>query len=259
MDRQKQQSAGGQKSCSSSWSSSECPFPEELGKHLNELNSPSIGHNTAQTCPESSREEFRGSALEPLRCERASLASSASFLLQPTTMASSEICTDCLPEQPTQQPAAAPVASTSILDPSTFSPPNVQQGELPRVEIEFCDRCELSHARCALLQLVRRSKLTPLPREGRWLHRAVWTQTELFLTFPPTSTTSPEGVTTESGIKAITLLPRSAPETGGRFRVWLYRSRTIEEEYEQNCPDSWGSAELVWDRKVSSRRWEERS
>lgn len=75
--------------------------------------------------------------------------------------------------------------------------------------------------------------------------------TELFLTFPPLSTTSPEGVVTSTGLKSINLLPRSAPETGGRFRVWLYRQRSIEEEYEQNCPDSWGSAELVWDRKVS--------
>lgn len=75
--------------------------------------------------------------------------------------------------------------------------------------------------------------------------------TELFLTFPPLSTTSPEGVVTSTGLKSINLLPRSAPETGGRFRVWLYRERSIEEEYEQNCPDSWGAAELIWDRKVS--------
>ena len=34
--------------------------------------------------------------------------------------------------------------------------------------------------------------------------------------------------------------------------MWLYRERTIEEEYAQNCPDSWGEAELVWDRKVSA-------
>lgn len=135
-------------------------------------------------------------------------------------MADTETCTDCLPEASTSAAPAQPVASTSssaVLDPATFSPPAVQQHELPRIEIEFCDRC-------------------------RWLHRAVWTQTELFLTFPPTPT---------SGLKAITLLPRSAPETGGRFRVWLYRNRTIEEEYEQNCPDSWGEAELVWDRKVT--------
>lgn len=85
---------------------------------------------------------------------------------------------------------------------------------------------------------------------GRWLHRAVWTQTELFLTFPPT-TTNDEGVVTATGIKAITLVPRSAPDTAGRFRVWLYRSRTIEEEFEQTeGKEAWGSGELVWDRKV---------
>jgi len=43
----------------------------------------------------------------------------------------------------------------------------------------------------------------------RWLHRATWVQTELFLTFP-----SP-------AVKSITLIPLNSPETAGRFRVWL--------------------------------------
>lgn len=123
------------------------------------------------------------------------------------------------------------------LDKSTFLPPNFHHSlnsppeELPRIVIEFCDRC-------------------------RWLFRATWTLTELFLTFPPISidveVDALEGreggkvERKESGLKAISLLPRSAPETGGRFRVWLYRqSDGREEEFA-----SWGGAELVWDRKL---------
>lgn len=85
--------------------------------------------------------------------------------------------------------------------------------------IRFCDRC-------------------------RWLSRATWTQTELFLTFPPLSTSTPsaerpgEMEMIKSGIACIALLPRSAEEQGGRFRIWLYRR-------EGN-----GKAELVWDRKL---------
>ncbi|KAJ6601164.1 Rdx type Seleno protein, partial [Mycena vulgaris] len=58
----------------------------------------------------------------------------------------------------------------------------------------------------------------------RWLHRATWVQTELFLTFPPPS------------IGCIALLPRNSEETAGRFRVWVTLS---------------GAApQLAWDRKV---------
>ncbi|KAH9179964.1 hypothetical protein EDB89DRAFT_533821 [Lactarius sanguifluus] len=52
------------------------------------------------------------------------------------------------------------------------------------VIIEFCDRC-------------------------RWLHRATWTSTELFLTFPPPT------------IRSITIIPLNSEDTAGRFRVWL--------------------------------------
>ncbi|CEL57778.1 hypothetical protein RSOLAG1IB_02522 [Rhizoctonia solani AG-1 IB] len=84
------------------------------------------------------------------------------------------------------------------LDPSTFVAP--QSGPAPSVVIEFCDRC-------------------------RWLHRATWTQTELFLTFPPPA------------LSSIALVPLNSAETGGRFRVWL---RTTESDDPQ----------LVWDRKT---------
>ncbi|KAF8351135.1 Rdx family-domain-containing protein [Amanita rubescens] len=83
------------------------------------------------------------------------------------------------------------------LDPSTFVFPGHSGGT--SIIIEFCDRY------------------------GR-LHRATWTQTELFLTFPPPT------------IESITLIPLNSDETGGRFRVWL--SRATE------------PAQLMWDRKV---------
>ncbi|TRM68304.1 Rdx family-domain-containing protein [Schizophyllum amplum] len=84
-----------------------------------------------------------------------------------------------------------------LLNPATFVCP-----ELPTattIIIEFCDRC-------------------------RWLHRATWTQTELFLTFPPPNVTS------------ITLIPRNTEETAGRFRVWLLSSSE--------------PPKLMWDRKI---------
>ncbi|KAF8609339.1 hypothetical protein BDV93DRAFT_518172 [Ceratobasidium sp. AG-I] len=86
------------------------------------------------------------------------------------------------------------------LDPSTFVAPRPGSA-VPAIIIEFCDRC-------------------------RWLHRATWVQTELFITFPPPALTS------------ITLIPLNSPETGGRFRVWLSSSSTLDEPT------------LVWDRKV---------
>lgn len=82
--------------------------------------------------------------------------------------------------------------------------------------IEFCDRC-------------------------RWQHRATWIQTELFLTFP--SNNDPQAPASKASgggaIQSITLIPRTAPETGGRFRVWLYGSPGQEE-----------AISLLWDRKI---------
>ncbi|KAL0949585.1 hypothetical protein HGRIS_009634 [Hohenbuehelia grisea] len=85
------------------------------------------------------------------------------------------------------------------IDQSTFVTPK----PLPRpsVTIEFCDRC-------------------------RWLHRASWVQTELFLTFPPPV------------LKSITLVPLKSEETAGRFRVWLHEDSNGETPI------------LLWDRKV---------
>ncbi|KIM91050.1 hypothetical protein PILCRDRAFT_811567 [Piloderma croceum F 1598] len=91
----------------------------------------------------------------------------------------------------------APSQVQDIMNPETFVPPDNQP--IPRVIIEFCDRC-------------------------RWLHRATWTSTELFLTFPPPK------------LASVTLLPLNSDETAGRFRVWLYLSAD--------------PPILLWDRKV---------
>ncbi|XP_006459873.1 hypothetical protein AGABI2DRAFT_191670 [Agaricus bisporus var. bisporus H97] len=80
--------------------------------------------------------------------------------------------------------------------PSTASLP-YPQSEGTTVAIEFCDRC-------------------------RWLHRATWVQTELFLSFPPPA------------VASISLFPRNSEDTAGRFRVWVTHD---------------GDQKLVWDRK----------
>ncbi|GAA5899522.1 SelT/SelW/SelH family protein [Sporobolomyces salmoneus] len=165
-------------------------------------------------------------------------------------MSTSIPCEDCQP--PSTAPETAPPAPAAtqdpLLDPSTFIPPLLSDSspdsETPRVVIEFCDRC-------------------------RWLHRATWTQTELFLTFPPPipplssaegTEPTPAATATSGGLKAITLIPRNSPETGGRFRVWLLRPRTptptatatgsLEEGKDDEKEKNWRGWELVWDRKI---------
>jgi len=118
-----------------------------------------------------------------------------------------QVCESC--EQEPAVPAEAtkqtvPSLVEDVLDPSTFLPPNIPS-IAPAIVIEFCDRC-------------------------RWLHRATWIQTELFLTFPPPV------------LECITLIPRNTPGTGGRFRVWL--SASVKKNENVNCPS------LIWDRKT---------
>ncbi|GAA5972703.1 hypothetical protein JCM11641_002983 [Rhodosporidiobolus odoratus] len=131
-------------------------------------------------------------------------------------------CKDCPPRPPASAASRDTTQPQDVLDASTFSPPHFNsEGELPRVVIEFCDRC-------------------------RWLHRASWTQTELFLTFPPTAPT-PEQPNLAPGLRSITLVPRNAPETGGRFRVWLLRGQEAAQEQREA---SWGGWDMVYDRKI---------
>jgi predicted Rdx family selenoprotein len=60
------------------------------------------------------------------------------------------------------------------------------------------------------------------------LHRATWTSTELFLTFPPPA------------LKSITIVPLNSEDTVGRFRIWL--------AVKEDTPPV-----LVWDRKVEGQ------
>ncbi|KAI0676891.1 Rdx family-domain-containing protein [Trametes maxima] len=115
---------------------------------------------------------------------------------------SADVCVDCQPETSqdvakTAPPPSSATTAQNVLDPNTFVPPS--SSIVPSITIEFCDRC-------------------------RWLHRATWVSTELFLTFPTPA------------IKSITVMPLNAEDTGGRFRVWLYLD---------GQPPT-----LVWDRKV---------
>ncbi|WVF71889.1 hypothetical protein IAT40_006699 [Kwoniella sp. CBS 6097] len=88
---------------------------------------------------------------------------------------------------------------TSKQESTAFEAPLLKDFK-PSVIIEFCDRC-------------------------RWAPRATWIQTELFLTFP------------NPLIRTITLIPLNAPETGGRFRVWVDKGDGAGEQ-------------LAWDRKT---------
>ncbi|UZJ56115.1 hypothetical protein CBS101457_005435 [Exobasidium rhododendri] len=137
--------------------------------------------------------------------------------------------------------------SEDPLDAKTFTPPANTQGEQlpgPAIVIEFCNRC-------------------------RWLHRATWVQTELFLTFPDTEAESSkegnEGETSNGskystggkGLKSITLIPCNAPETGGRFRVWLRKERrtgSSDNESRESRAQKYGdgSVVLLWDRKIQA-------
>ncbi|KAA1466153.1 hypothetical protein DENSPDRAFT_830903 [Dentipellis sp. KUC8613] len=124
-------------------------------------------------------------------------------------MADPASCIECTPSQETfiedtnfPPIDAGTVKKEDALDASTFQPPDISSST-PNVYIEFCDRC-------------------------RWLHRATWTSTELFLTFPAPA------------LKSITIIPLNSEETAGRFRVWL----TVGQER---------NSVLIWDRKIEGK------
>ena len=120
------------------------------------------------------------------------------------------------------------------LKPSTFVAPT--PGKPYSVMIEFCDRVStllpailqaLIHNRCkcrwwALKGVALNQRVY---EKNARLHRATWTSTELFLTFPPPT------------IQSITIVPLNSEDSAGRFRVWL----TVGE----GLPPI-----LMWDRKV---------
>ncbi|WFD37035.1 hypothetical protein MCUN1_003927 [Malassezia cuniculi] len=130
--------------------------------------------------------------------------------------------------QPHVQPHAQAPVSIGSKEPISVSVPQAVPpitpacaAGLPRpcIIIEYCDRC-------------------------RWQHRASWIQTELLLTFSVKD--SSDGKSSKaSGGAAITstmLLPRAAPDTAGRFRVWL----VMDEPEAQSLVD----LHLLWDRKA---------
>lgn len=59
-------------------------------------------------------------------------------------------------------------------------------------------------------------------------------------------------------MKSIQLIPCNAPETGGRFRVWLYRNTAVAARQEPDGKDEnmahgtfdEGKVVLLWDRKI---------
>ncbi|KDN39911.1 hypothetical protein K437DRAFT_275863 [Tilletiaria anomala UBC 951] len=131
-------------------------------------------------------------------------------------------CDTCAPDGPLVQ-APAEVAS----DPSTFTCPVTPGGSLfptPSIVIEYCDRC-------------------------RWQHRATWIQTELFLTFAPPKAKEPaSNVSGGASIKSIMLVPLTADETAGRFRVWLlHQPKSDQAQQRQQSMQT----DLVWDRKTA--------
>ncbi|PWN38518.1 uncharacterized protein FA14DRAFT_119049 [Meira miltonrushii] len=131
---------------------------------------------------------------------------------------------NCVPEQATSKTSTASKGSDSLTNWQEFIPPIKSAyafGDelLPSIVIEYCNRC-------------------------RWQHRATWVQTELFITFEDkqeqqsndqNQNKSGGKYASSVGLKSIQLIPCNRPETGGRFRVWLYRN---------------GKIVLLWDRKI---------
>jgi predicted Rdx family selenoprotein len=103
------------------------------------------------------------------------------------------------------------------LVPLTFVPPPF--AGVPSITIEFCDRVSPKQMPFEHFSLLRLVSVVCIYEwlvlafcsvfQACRLHRATWTQTELFLTFPPPTLTS------------ISLIPQNSQETSGRFRVWL--------------------------------------
>jgi predicted Rdx family selenoprotein len=93
------------------------------------------------------------------------------------------------------------------------------------VIIEYCSRCKwyVTHRGLQVHPLTVFDNLFLFCYKRG--HRATWVATELFSTFEPPA------------IASISLVPRSAPETAGRWRVWV----AVGSEEEES---------LVWDRKM---------
>lgn len=88
-------------------------------------------------------------------------------------------------------------------------------------------------------------KLTQYCDRCRWQHRATWLQTELFLTFSQKDAIDGTSSRASGGgsLASSMLIPRAAPETAGRFRIWLvmHPSGTTNTDV--------SALYLLWDRK----------
>lgn len=152
---------------------------------------------------------------------------------------------NCAPTQPEISTNTKSKRSESLTNWQEFIPP-IKSADafgdalLPTIVIEYCNRC-------------------------RWQHRATWVQTELFITFEDkqeqqqsTSEQTKSGgkYASSVGLKSIQLIPCNRPETGGRFRVWLYRnhneSTSTPTEGEKGAIGTFedGKIVLLWDRKI---------
>lgn len=122
---------------------------------------------------------------------------------------------------PNPRPQSAPVVDRERLEdvmvPSTFIKPDLLNEV--RVVIEYCNRC-------------------------RWSARATWVQTELLATFSATGESADKMDESPSTLSAVTIIPRSNPETAGRFRVWLYKAGEAEPHLIHDRKTEGGFAEM---------------
>ena len=96
--------------------------------------------------------------------------------------------------------------------PPPIAPEQTDAVPKPCLVIEYCDRC-------------------------RWMHRAIWLQTELLITFSEKGALDNDAPKASGGgyLASSMLVPQAKPETAGRFRVWLVLANAVE---------------LIWDRKT---------
>ena len=116
--------------------------------------------------------------------------------------------TDCVSCDSTTE---APIQPGLNIEPP-IAPEHAIAMPKPCLVIEYCDRC-------------------------RWMHRAIWLQTELLITFSEKGALDNDASKASGGgyLASSMLVPQAKPETAGRFRVWLVLTNAVE---------------LIWDRKT---------
>lgn len=114
----------------------------------------------------------------------------------------------CVPCDSTTE---TPVHSAPDIQPP-MAPEQTEAVPKPCLVIEYCDRC-------------------------RWMHRAIWLQTELLITFSEKGALDNDAPKASGGgyLASSMLVPQAKPETAGRFRVWLVLANAVD---------------LIWDRKT---------